>query len=248
MMNREKHFNVLSLEAKTHKRYQQNLDSLIEIIENHPHTKLIVAPEVFLTDFDYMHMSTAATFNLKALKAIKKALQPEQIAMITLILQEEDGFVNQAVVIHKNKLIHTQNKSKLFALGQEDNHFIAGKEKKIKVFEIEGVKFGILICFELRFKQLWQQLEGVDIIVIPAMWGKARKHHLRALSRALAIMNQCYVVVSNSANDDMGGGSAIITPDGEVKETKEEGHIVGEIDFQEIKKMRRYIVINNTKS
>ena len=106
------------------------------------------------------------------------------------------------------------------------------------------MNYAMLICFELRFKELWEQIEGADVVLIPARWGKLRKLHLEILSRALAVMNQCYVVIANSADEDMASSSAIIAPNGTMKMDDQSEVIEGMIDFREIKKMRRYIVMD----
>jgi len=238
-----KKMEVVALQLPSQKRYQENLDTLLFYLKEHQDKHIVVAPEVFLTAFDYEHMATAAKFSAKALNILKKEVD-EQILVLTLILEEGDGFVNQAVVIHKHKVIHRQNKVKLFKLGDEDLYFSAGRKKQIKPFEIGGVKYALLVCFELRFKELWKQIEGADIVLIPSRWGKPRKTHLEVLSRALAVMNQCYVIVSNSSDDEMAGSSSIVSPTGEVIADDKLEAIEGSVDFREIKKMRRYIVMN----
>jgi len=120
----------------------------------------------------------------------------------------------------------------------------AGREKKIKPFEIDGVKYALLICFELRFKSLWKQIEGADVVVVLARWGKPRKQHLEILSRALAVMNQCYLLLSNSSDSDMARSSAIISPNGDAVVDDRKEAVEGTIDFREIKKIRRYIVMD----
>jgi predicted amidohydrolase len=87
-------------------------------------------------------------------------------------------------------------------------------------------------------------VEGVDVVIVPAQWGKIRKIHLEVLSRALAVMNQCYVLVSNASNSDMASSSALISPTGEVTQDDTQEAIEATIDFREIKKMRRYIVMD----
>ena len=243
MLIMSKPLDVVTLQLPSHPRYQENLDALLMHLENHHDKHIIVAPEVFLTGYDYEHMSTAAKFSANALKTLKKIVN-EQIVVLTLILEDGDEFVNQAVVIHKHKVIHRQNKVKLFRLGDEDLYFRAGKKKKIQPFEIEGVKYALLICFELRFKELWKLVEGADIVLIPSRWGKLRKMHLEVLSRALAVMNQCYVIVSNSSDDDMASSASIISPAGNVTIDDTQEAVEGTIDFREIKKMRRYIVMD----
>jgi len=243
MTSKPKTLEVITLQLPSHQRYQENLDALLLHLAEHHDKHIVVAPEVFLTAYDYAHMNTAAKFSAMALKTLKKVVN-EQIVVVTLILQDGEEFVNQAVVIHQHKVIHRQNKVKLFRLGDEDLYLKAGKPKKIKPFEINGVKYALLICFELRFKELWKQIEGADVVFVPARWGKPRRQHLEILSRALAVMNQCYVVVSNSSDPDMAGASAIISPNGDAIMDDSAEVIEGSIDFREIKKIRRYIVMD----
>ena len=243
MLTMPKNIKATVLQLTSKMRYQKNLDKLLAFIEENQDRQIIVAPEVYLTTYDYEHLATAAKFSAKALKILKSEVD-EQIVVLTLILKEGDYFVNQAVVIHKHKVVYRQNKVKLFKLGDEDLYLMAGKKKKIQPFEIDGVKYALLICFELRFKDLWRQIEGADIVLIPARWGLPRKKHLEILSTALAVMNQCYVLLSNSSDSDMASSSAIISPNGEVILDDSRDVLESNVDFREIKKMRRYIVMD----
>lgn len=241
-MKEKQNMEVVSLQLPTHQRYQENLEALVGLVESHKDKAVIVAPEVCLTGFDYEHMDTVAKFSVLALKSLKKMID-NQILILTLIVKEKEHFVNQAVVIHKHKVVYRQNKAKLFTLGDEQKFFQPGLSRAIKPFEINGVKYGILICFELRFKALWEKMEGVDVVIIPARWGLPRKVHLETLARALAVMNQCYVIVSDSSDADMARSSSIISPDAVVIQDDNCHFVSGTIDFQEIKKMRRYIAM-----
>ncbi|MCF6207294.1 MAG: carbon-nitrogen hydrolase family protein [Sulfurovum sp.] len=243
MLHRRKPMRAAALQLPSEKRYQTNLDRLLEYIRQNRDKEIIVAPEVFLTAYDYEHLTTAAKFSAMALKMLKKEID-EQILVLTLLLQDGEDFFNQAVVIHRHKIVHRQEKVKLFKLGDEDLYLTEGKKKRIKPFEIDGVKYALLICFELRFKDLWKQIEGADVVFVPARWGLPRKRHLEILSQALAVMNQCYVIVANSADSDMARSSAIISPNGNVVMDDSQESIEGVIDFREIKKMRRYIVMD----
>ncbi len=234
---------AVTLQLPSEKRYQSNLETLLAHIRSHADKEIIVAPEVFLTAYDYEHLATAAKFSAKALKVLKQEIG-EQIVVFTLLIEEKGLFYNQAVVIHKHKIVHKQEKVKLFKLGDEDIYLTAGKKKRIKPFEIDGVKYALLICFEMRFKDLWKQIEGADVVFVPARWGKPRKRHLEILSQALAVMNQCYVIVANSSDSDMASSSAIISPNGDVVMDDTKEAIEGSVDFREIKKIRRYIVMD----
>lgn len=240
----KKPYSIAILQLQTDSSYKANLKKLVEYIESNLDKNLIIAPEVYLTGFDYDNFDKAIEFYDKAIDTLLPLIE-RQILVLTLIKRDKNGnSINQATVIHNHQIVYTQNKYKLFKLGNEDKYFTAGVKEDIKPFEINGIKYGLLICFELRFKDLWKQLEGVDIILIPSMWGKPRKNHLEVLSKALAIINQCFVVVCNSANIDMAKSSAIIHPWGERVINDKEELIIENINLKEVKKARRLINMN----
>ena len=241
-MRPPKTMEALSLQLPSSQIYQENLDTLVRLVREQRESKIIVAPEVYLTAYDYDNIEMAAEFSRKAIEKLKK-LVGSQILVLTLILKDGDNYVNNAIVIHNHTIVHQQKKAWLFKLGDEDRYLKAGRTEDIKPFEIEGVTYALLICFELRFKDLWRQIEGADIVLVPARWGLPRKRHLEILSSALAVMNQCYVIVANSSDDDMASSSAIISPDGKVSADDDAAVIKEVINFREIEKMRRYIVM-----
>ncbi len=232
-------FLVATLQPKTALSYKENLNYLINYIQNSK-ADIIVAPEVCLTNFDYEHFEEVAKFYPIALEKLLKVVD-NRILVLTMTKKSGSDFFNEAVVIYNHQVIHQQAKYKLFKLGNEENYFRAGDKESIVPFEIEGVKYAILICFELRFKELWKQIEGADIILIPARWGLSRKEHLEVLARALAIMNQSFVVVSNSADEDMASSSAIIYPWGEFFANDNLEVIEKKIELKELKRVRRLI-------
>jgi predicted amidohydrolase len=233
-------YKIALLQLESTANYEDNLNRLLEYIKAHQDRELIMAPEVYLTAYDYDNFDEAIAFYEEAMKRILP-LVSSQIVVFTIIKKEGDNIVNQAVVIHDHKVVYTQNKYKLFKIGNEHKYFQAGEQKDIVSFEINGISYALVICFELRFKELWKQMEGVDIILVPAMWGKARKKHLEVLSQALATMNQSFVCVCNSANDDMAKSSAIISPWCDVVIDDEKEVIEATIDLKEVKKVRRLI-------
>ena len=155
--------------------------------------------------------------------------------------KQNGKFFNTLHLFYKGKVVHQQSKAILFVLGDEHKFFTAGKKEDIKTINISGIQIATLICFELRFTELWEQIKGADIILIPAMWGKLRKNHYESLTKALAIANQCYVVASDSSNKDMAKSSAIITPFGHVNINDNKKEISSVYNSKEIKKMRRFI-------
>lgn len=239
-MSKQKKIPVLVLQLDNKMPYKNNLDKLLKYLDNNQQRGLIVAPEVCLTDYDYDNIDMAVEFSDNALEILKQRVE-KQTLVLTVLAKEGSKYVNDAVVIHNHQIVHKQRKYKLFLLGEEDKYLKAGSQDNLNLFEVDGIKYGLLICFELRFKELWKRLEGADVILVPSQWGIARKQHLEVLSRALSIMNQCFVIVANSAKETMASSSAIYTPSGGVKMDDMMEQIEGEIDFSLIRKMRRYI-------
>jgi predicted amidohydrolase len=118
-----------------------------------------------------------------------------------------------------------------------------GSDDTIKIIEVNGVKIALFICFELRFKELWQMSEGADVIAVPSYWGVLRTEHFKAFTQTLAIMNQCYVIASDSLNEDCTKMSGIITPQGEVQRNGNKPCLELEYKSKEITLMRRYMDI-----
>ena len=233
---------LIALQIKTTSNFQENLTHLKDLINLCEVKSLILAPELALSGFSYDRMEEAAQFSQKAIEEIKELSNDKTIAL-TFITKKVNKFFNTLYIFHHQQIIHTQSKVKLFPLGNELEYFSSGNVDNIKIIEINGLKIATLICFELRFPQLWEKIKGADIILNPAMWGLKRKDHYESISKALALVNQCFVIACNSADENMGKGSAIINPFGIVKKDDSKEIIEDIFDKNEIKKVRAYINI-----
>ncbi|WP_456383610.1 carbon-nitrogen hydrolase family protein [Hydrogenimonas sp.] len=220
--------------------FRKNIRRLCRELEKIPEGSIVVTPEVFVTGYPYEAMEEAAALADEALEEVVKRTTGK-IVTLTLIVREDGHFYNRTFVIPDRKIVHTQDKIKLFLLGDEDKYFTAGSEEKMRIFEVNGMKMGLMVCFELRYTEFWQKLRGADVILVPARWGLPRKTHLEILPKALAICNQCYAVVANSADGEMAKSSAVIDPNGESVADDDASVIEGFLDFRRIKLVRRYI-------
>jgi len=209
--------------------YTKNLEKLSYLINN-SNSNLIIAPEVIITDFDYKNWQKANEFA----NTIKKTILPlSKNKMIVFTMIENNK--NVAYMFYNQKIVYFREKVKLF--GYEKKYFIRGN-KEPEIFEIDGIKFAILICFEIRFIEYWLKIKGVDIVLIPAMWGIERKKHLLTLSNALAISLQNYVIVS----DGLAKASGVINPWGEENRSQDEVLNV-DIDLNLIQKIRKRLTL-----
>jgi predicted amidohydrolase len=99
-----------------------------------------------------------------------------------------------------------------------EHHFLNGGERMAEVFELDGIKMGLITCYDLRFPELSRQLalDGANVLHIVAQWPKARKDHWRHLQLARAIENQQFVISSNTVGfcneTEFAGNSMVIDP------------------------------------
>lgn len=74
-----------------------------------------------------------------------------------------------------------------------------GAGKEIVTCDINGLKVGLAICYDLRFPELFLQLrqQGAELIVLPAAFTlQTGKDHWEVLLRARAIETQCWVAAA----------------------------------------------------
>ncbi|SMB79772.1 nitrilase [Pasteurella testudinis DSM 23072] len=115
--------------------------------------------------------------------------------------------------------------------------------------EIDGIKVGQGICYDLRFPELFRAQTPYDVLVLPAAFtyttGKA---HWELLLRARAVENQCYVIAAAQGGRHQNGRttfgqSMIIDPWGEIicGVGEGEGFAVAEINFRRLADVRRQL-------
>lgn len=137
----------------------------------------------------------------------------------------------------------------LFKLMYEHNYIESGSNHCL--FELDEIKCGVIICYDLRFPELARKLalEGIKVLFVPAQWPAARLEHWTTLLKARAIENQIFVVAVNRAGEDQGaefqGSSMIVSPWGEViaQADYKEQIITAELDLNEIEQAKSKIDI-----
>jgi len=240
MTSKTKEHTLCSLLFKTTSNYNTNLQTLLKLIKTSKNDSILVAPEVCLTGFDYDNFEEVLAFASEANEALKEASQ-DKIIILTIIEKIGDEVFNLVKVFHNGEIVHQRPKAKLFRFGGEHKHFAEADDEEVKVIEVDGIKIALLVCFELRFKKLWMQIEGADIVAIPSWWGLLRVEHFTSLTQALAIMNQCFVVASDSLNSSCTKMSGVINPKGETQRNEDKELLEIPFSKEEINLMRRYI-------
>ena len=110
--------------------------------------------------------------------------------------------VNRGFMIKPHAEIEIQDKRHLYAHGGEDLFFQPAQKRHI--FEYKGVKFLLLVCYDLRFPAWARNQSGsdYDVILVVANWPEVRVQYWDALVAARATENQCYIAAVNCVGDD----------------------------------------------
>ena len=166
-------------------------------------------------------------------------------------------FYNTSVLIDRaGKIVAKYRKIHLFdvnlANGEkhyESERIVPGDE--LVTVEVDGITFGLTICYDLRFPELYRllTLRGAQIIMVPAGFTlHTGRDHWEVLLRARAIENLCYVVApaqvgSYPPNKQCFGRSMIIDPWGLVLAQAPDvpGVTLAEIDLEAITRARAQI-------
>ena len=142
---------------------------------------------------------------------------------------------------------------------RESNDVKAGTE--IVSYDLEGLKVGCTICYDMRFAELYIALakQGCDVIMVPSSFTlQTGKDHWDLLLRARAVETQCYIVAPGQYGpfvDGRGqtrqswGHSLIADPWGHIvaKVSDGEGFATARIDKAYVAKVRANIPVADPK-
>jgi predicted amidohydrolase len=105
------------------------------------------------------------------------------------------------------------------AFGQRESDWVEpGEPAQPQTFELGGLRFGLMTCYDLRFPEVGRLLvdAGADVFVVPSEWvrGPLKEHHWRTLLLARAIENTVFVAAADHPPPLGVGHSLIVDPQG----------------------------------
>ena len=227
---------------------EKNMDKIFSYLKRVKKGSLVLLPEMFSCGFDNENLEKHTKETPVIHKELKKLSKEKHLVISgTLPEKSRNNIYNKAFVIDNGEIVYKQAKVKLFRPTGEHRYYRAGKN--FDVTESSNGNLGIMICFELRFPNISYTLrkKGVEIILVPSQWGKPRKEHLEILSKARAIEDQSFVVVSNTTGEigdiEYAGSSGIYDPWGKTLAfiDEEEGIIQADINLNDVYRVRKKI-------
>ncbi|HEY4158729.1 MAG TPA: carbon-nitrogen hydrolase family protein [Polyangiaceae bacterium] len=164
---------------------------------------------------------------------------------------------NTAVVFAPSgELVTSYRKLHLFDVDLADGSSLresaatsAGSE--VVTFDVSGFRFGLSICYDLRFPELYRALveRGAHALLVPAAFTlHTGKDHWHPLLRARAIESQCWLVAAAQWGKHPGerrtyGHSLIVDPWGTIvaEASDHPGFILAELDRAYLERVRRAV-------
>lgn len=184
-------------------------------------TDLVIFPEMTLTGYSLNTNAIAEQQDFsESIEFFKKQTKKYMTSIVFgLALKRADGITNSAVWVNANGIVlNIYDKIHPFSFAGEDNFFLSGN--KLSVTSDFGVSFGLSICYDLRFPEIYSCL-GMhsEILINIANWPKKRVDHWNALLMARAIENQIVMIGVNRTGEDPNGNlyeksTAVFDPNG----------------------------------
>ncbi len=183
---------------------------------------LILLPEMFATGFSCA-VEITGELERGETEAFLQALAQEHhcgvIGGVVVKPKPEGPAYNQALAISPEGIVLARyTKRRPFSLGGESAVHAAGETPV--VFDFQGLKVGLLVCYDLRFPELARDLArlGAEVLVCIAAWPVKRISHWMTLLQARAIENQAYVIGVNRTGHEpefsYNGRSLVVDPQG----------------------------------
>jgi len=255
---------IASIQMVSTPNLNENLELAARLIKeaSDSSSKLVVLPEYFclmgLKDTDKVNVREAVGSGpiQERLAAIAQENNIYLVAgSIPLEAQESNKVLNTSLVFNPlGEQIARYDKIHLFGFQTETERYeesetiAPGSQPGQFQITVNGIdwRFGLSICYDLRFPELYRALGEVDCHIIPAAFTYTTgKDHWEILLRARAIENQCYVLSSAQGGIHINqrrtwGDSMLIDPWGQILTNlpQGEGLITGTLSKEKLNEVR----------
>ena len=222
---------------------QGNLDLIARSVDEAASrgATFIVLPEAAVTGYAFASLSEALTVARKARPLAEAALAglaaKHRVTIVCGTIEPDaDEVYNTALILLPDGRHYRYRKMHLPYLGV-DRYATPGPDAPA-VIETDGLRFGVLVCYDLRFPEAARicALEGADLIALPTNWPVGVEFHPELFAPARANENHCYLLAADRVGTERGttfmGRSLLVDYDGKVLASagKSEELLIGEID------------------
>ncbi len=190
--------------------------------------RVVVFPEYssyFVDPFDDTLAENAEDLDGPFTVALRSLAAEHDVVIVAGLLERADDgrrVRNTVVAVAGDGIRAVYRKLHLYdAFGQRESDWVApGEISPPETFEVDGLRFGLMTCYDLRFPEVARTLADaqVDVVLVPAEWvrGPLKEHHWRTLVQARAIENTVFVAGADHPPPLGVGHSMIVDPQGVV--------------------------------
>ena len=251
-------FRVAVLQMRSvNREYERNIKTIIKYMSDAKQNgaDILLLPECFITGYDLTIDNASAITENDLAPLCEKAKKLSIGLVATALTKGKSNPQNSAFVISKDGKI-LMKYAKVHTCDFADEKVLeSGTE--FKVCDFDGVKIGIMICYDREYPESARvlMLKGAEIILVPNDCGSMRPR-LQALSTR-AYENMCGVAMANP-NGENAGNSCAYSPicwdgNGEcvdntllLADAETEGLFYADFDMDAIRAYREREMMGNT--
>ena len=205
---------------------------------------MIVCPELYLSGYnadDKLIGYAESQVGEMSLRFSELARQT-RTAIVYGYPEKADGRIyNSALCVDSNGRTVANHRKLMLPPGFEPDYFSAGED--INLFEISGIKFAILICYDAEYPEAVRHMAqaGAHVVIVPTALGNSWGVVAEKLIPTRAFENGVWLVYANHSGVENGleyyGGSCIVAPDGKDAARADAGEAVisARVDSESVK-------------
>lgn len=184
-----------------------------------------------------------------ALRAISAQTGIALMGTVHVINPETPKPSNVLLVIDNGEIRLAYRKIHLYdAFGERESDVIEPGNEVPPLITIDGWRFGVMTCYDLRFPELARAhaIAGADVLVVSAAWarGADKVNHWTTLCKARALENTCYLMACSEHSAHNIGHSMAVDPLAHVIAQSESDDIVfADFDRDTLDKARQTLPV-----
>ncbi|WP_236200047.1 carbon-nitrogen hydrolase family protein [Pseudomonas pseudonitroreducens] len=207
---------------------------------------LLVLPEMFLSGYNIGAKRVAELAESADGPSARRIAEIAQSNKLGILYgypeRDSNGAIFNSVQLIDRQGERRANYRKTHLYGDLDRSQFSASDEPPAIFELDGWKIGLLICFDVEFPEAVRTLAlaGADIVLVPTANMRPYEFVAQVLVPTRAYENQVFLAYANYVGSEgeieYCGLSSIVAPDGQVltKAKHSEELLVAELDPQRI--------------
>lgn len=251
---------AIQLRAEPNATLEENVERAMQSVDQiGSGADLVVLPEYFSTSYfpsdqDPDDFNLALEENDPVLRIVKRTAAESETAVVAPLFEKGMAggrYYNTAFVIDrrgtqvgKYRKLHPFQRP-----GYNERYYFAPGNLGVPVFDVAGIKFGIMLCYDRHFPEIARvaALRGAEAMLVPTCsFGEENRDRvwLKELT-GIAVANSLYVLGVNRAGSDGGkthfGATTAVDPRGNELNTldADPGKLLVDIDPSLVEEVRR---------